>query len=67
MNTIWGGMDFSEEASLARLRAIFDDPKHKAAREKRFAREREVEARMDALWPAQHPFEYDPKKPSLHP
>lgn len=63
----WGGIEGGEAAELARLQAIMDAPSAVAFRRKKFAHEREVAARGDALQPRQHPFKYDPKKPTLHP
>ena len=58
----------ADDAAIARMQAMDAvNPLFKAARAKRRAYEQEQEARLDAMWPAQHPFEYDPKKPSLHP
>ena len=58
----------ADDAAIAKLQALDEvNPSFKAARAARRRHEREQDERMDALWPAQHPFEYDPKRPSLHP
>jgi hypothetical protein len=57
-----------DAASIARLQAMDAvNPLFKVARARRKAYEQRLEEILDARWPAQHPFEYDPKKPSLHP
>lgn len=57
--------EYSDEV-MNRLAAI-GEPLHKQAMAKLRAYEHKLGERMDAMWPAQHPFEYDPKKPTLHP
>ena len=58
----------ADDAAAARLQAVAEaDPSFEAFRRRWLAREREVAARGDALWPAQHPFEHDPRNPGIHP
>jgi len=58
--------DFYSDEVMNRLAAI-NEPLHKQAMAKLLAHERKMDDRVAAQWPAQHPFEYDPQKPSLHP
>jgi hypothetical protein len=40
---------------------------HKRAMAKILAHEKKMDAILDSMLPRIHPFEYNPKKPSLHP
>lgn len=40
---------------------------HKRAMAKILAHEKKMDAIKDSMFPRIHPFEYNPKKPSLHP
>lgn len=57
--------DYSDEV-MNRLAAL-GEPLHKQAMAKLRAHEKKMDAIVASQWPAQHPFEYDPKKPTLHP
>jgi len=57
--------DYSDEV-MNRLAAI-NEPLHKKAMAKRLAHERKMDERFAATMPANHPFEYDPKRPTIHP
>jgi len=48
---------------------VKNNPIHKKARANRLAYEQKIDDRFLANppFPPAHPFEYDPKKPSLHP
>jgi len=59
----------ADDAAIARLQVLDENnPLFRKARVSRRRYKQELDRRMDVSWPlAQHPFEYDPKKPSLHP
>ena len=57
-----------DDAALARIQARNEtDPFLKKAYSQHRANEKKMNERMDALWPAQHPFTSQVGKPSLHP
>lgn len=57
--------DYSDEV-MNRLWAI-NEPLRNKATAKLLAYERKMDERFAATLPANHPFEYDPKRPTLHP
>lgn len=62
-STGWPTDDWCRKDQEARDR----NPLFIQARKRRLAWEAELAAREARSTPAQHPFEYDPRRPSLHP
>ena len=57
-----------DDEAIRRLQAMDEvNPLFRKARAKRMAYERLLADRLFTMLPLQHPFEHDPKRPTLHP
>ena len=60
--------DDPSDEIIHRLESIVaNDPIHKKAKASRLAYEKKLDERFCSTMSANHPFEHNPKKPSLHP